>query len=178
MADGQDKKKPAAKPKPGLQERIKKIPFWVWIIVGVIGIGAVVFLAVGQPRIGTWRYGVCKVFLDLHVRFPGTMRVNDVLEGPTAARISFSTLNPFGSVEVHELECDYEQAANGQAKLSTVIVDPTNKYIRRRIPDERVEAFNKTLPVLMAQKLDQRLPRALPAVLKNEKDFLKLRQED
>lgn len=173
--------KAAAATPPKKSFKMPKVPVWAWVLVIGAVVGGYVYSVKQDRPVGGWRYGVCKVFLDLYVRYPESLRVNDVLEGPTSARIGYSSANTFGSMEVHDMECTYSREDNGQVRMSGVVLDPGSKYLRKRIDDERVKSFSNSVfgrsNWIISQEMDLTLPKPLPARLLTEKDLMELKLE-
>ncbi len=147
-----------------LTDKILGLKTWIWILViVVIGGGGLTWLA-KQPQHATWRYGVCKVYLEEYVRFPLTINIEQGGETIGSAYISFTDVNPFGSQTVRNFECYFSQNDTGRIVLSKVTVD------RKPVPDDLLKIFQGELPVLTSQKLDTALPKDLPSDLMDYKD--------
>ena len=51
------------------------LPLWLWVLpLVLVSVGILVF-ALSQPKEASWRYGVCKAFLQSYVRFPSTIDI-------------------------------------------------------------------------------------------------------
>lgn len=160
--------------------KMPKIPIWGWVVIGALFAGIYGYSVYAERPMGGWRYGVCRVFLDLYVRYPDSLRINDVAEGEKSARIGYSSANTFGSMEVHDIECSYV-FENNKVRLASVVLDPSSKYLRKRIDDERVKNFSTAVfgnsNWILQQEMDLELPRPIPDKLLSEKDLLQLKRE-
>ena len=119
----------------------------LFLIGCVLAIGIAAFLAFGlqKPIKGTWRYGVCKVFLERYVPFPTHLTILNAGEKQNGARIDYLMTNTFGSRQSSEMECFYN-INNGQVKMSRVTVD------RRPVLQKDVDDFNIVIPMLISSE--------------------------
>lgn len=104
------------------------------ILILAILYGAYSFYA-GMGRTGSWRYGLCKVFLEQYSYFPDSLKILDAQEGQTAARIRFVMAGPYGGYESKEIECIYNVRPDS-VTLSRVTIDrrPIDLLSRQQSP--------------------------------------------
>lgn len=133
------------------------LPYKAWIytliffmVVGVVGYGTYEYT---RPPNGTWRYGICRSFIELYVRYPQTIRIEDVYEKPTYTRIELNYLNAHGSRPTRIFRCDYQQQPGKGISVKEIRID------RKLIDQKEVDQFNVVFPQLMA---DPELNRTLP----------------
>lgn len=123
------------------------------IIAGVlVFLGLVLYVGL-QPLVGTPRYGVCRTFIELQLPYPETLQVNVVEESPLAVRVYFSHIDAFGSSRLNMIECEYRTDQRRGLVLSSVYLN------RVEMPKDMVEMFNYTVPYVLANPPDLRLPR-------------------
>ena len=114
-----------------------------------------IYSSTSSGATGTWRYGVCKVFLERYQQYPDHLKILTAGEKQSSAQIGYLATNAYGMRQSGLLECFYS-TSNG-VQLSKVTLD------RKPLPDDMVEIFNKTIPVVLAQEdLDLTLPPSLP----------------
>lgn len=147
-----------------LNDKILGLKTGVWLAILVVVSAAGIWYKVSQPAYATQRYGICKVFLEQYLRFPTTLTINQGGETRGSAVIRFSDVNPFGSQQVRTFECFFSQDAKGRTTLSRITMD------RKAIAEEKIKFFQKEMPLLMVQELDNALPKDLPSNLLDYKD--------
>lgn len=105
-----------------------------------------------KPSYGTWRYGVCRAFVELQLRFPKTMWVTQVVEDSHYAEIYVSYLNAHGMRPTRVYKCNYKQSGNS-IKIDYITID------NEKIDDKIVNKFNQVVPFLINDPdLDTLLP--------------------
>lgn len=137
---------------------MKKYQDFILIGGGFLAILLVILIvsSFSSPRIGTWRYGVCKVFLERYSQYPPDLKILTAGEKEGSARIGYLLTNSYGSRESELMECFYNTAGN-TVKLSRVTID------RKPLDQSMINDFNPTIPTILAQEdLDLTLPDILP----------------
>ncbi len=133
---------------------------WVYpaVILGILVlIGGAIYMNT-RPAHGTWRFGLCRTFMEFEYAFPPTFDILSVEEQRTSARFYMAETNPFGNERIIQIDCDYQ--INGQrVKLARLSQD------RKPIPAERLATYNRMIPVLMSGELNTELPKPLPTAL-------------
>lgn len=123
-------------------------------IMAVVAVLFALIMYVGlQPIVGTPRYGVCRTFIELQLPYPETLQINVVEESALAVRVYFSHIDAFGSSRLNMIECEYKTDPRLGLVLSSVYVN------RVQMPKETVDMFNYTVPYVLANPPDLRLPR-------------------
>lgn len=138
-----------------------------FLFVALCGLGVLlVFLIVltftAAPQ-GTWRYGICKVFLERYAAYPPNLKILTAGEKQSSAQIGYMITNAFGSRQSELMECFYNITPQG-VRLNRVTIDrkPLNQAI--------IDAFNPTIDVIIAHPdLDKTLPERLPTNLEDLK---------
>jgi hypothetical protein len=96
------------------------------LIGGVILILAIAYLiyslSLGGTRQGTWRYGLCHVFLNQYLQYPDSLEVLSARERPAGAEIRYLYTTPYGGQKSEEMECFYTVSGNFP-QLARVTVD-------------------------------------------------------
>jgi len=132
-------------------------PYAALIYIGgflaVIGAGAYLYYDMNRPATGSWRYGVCRTFVELETRYPHTINVTQVVEDARYAEIYVSFINAHGVRPTRVYKCNYKQTETGQILVDDIYVDFD------RISDEKIDLFNKMVPFLIESKdIDTTLP--------------------
>lgn len=130
-------------------------PVVVLAVIVLIGVGAYVS---SLPPKGTWRFAVCRSLVQFEFTYPETIDVLSATEGRATARLYLSEMNTFGNERIWQVDCDYQ--INGtKVTLARLSLD------RKKIPDERVEYYNKMMSTLMSQNPNRTMPKPLPSSL-------------
>jgi hypothetical protein len=149
---------------PFLTAKTMGLALWVWLLIILAVAGGGGWYLASQPVQASWRYGVCRAFLDQYVRFPTTVKIEQGGETRGSAYMTFFDTNPFGAQQVRVFECYFNEDAQGRVTLSRITMD------RKSIPQDYVDKYNAQIPVLASQKLDTALPGDLPSNIEDLKD--------
>lgn len=84
----------------------------------------------GDGRSGTWRYGLCRLFLEEYVDYPDSLKILDAGEKQTAARIRYLVMSSYGGYRSEVMECFYDATPEG-IMLSRVRVDRKSLSLSR-----------------------------------------------
>lgn len=110
------------------------------------------------PRKGTMLYGICKTYLEQVVAYPETIVPTNVEQYPSATRIYYTSVDPFGQFKLEQIECVYAQDPNGNLLVQKVLLN------RREDDAEKVKAFNASLPAIVEAEPDLTLPEPQPDI--------------
>lgn len=134
---------------------------------GGIGLGVVLLgLLISMffaPMKSTMAYGICKVFVEMRLQYPPTMKVNSVDTFSTSVRIWYTYTDSFGEYILEPIQCYYKPHETLPFALEKITIR------RREIAQDTVEAFNKILPVIFANPPDLTIPKPPKPGLKNLK---------
>lgn len=130
------------------------------IAAGVL-IAAIGLYYLSQPIQGDMAFGLCKVFLERQALFPQSLRLSTVEELETSVRIWYTSTSSFGEYRLEPIQCYFRPDPLTGSVLERV------KINRREVDPAIVEAFNKTLPALLATPIDLSLPSPLPDSLED-----------
>lgn len=149
----------AVQKKKGRKKRKKK----KWAIIGLVFAIFTWFLIwLFSPLTGTMAYGICRVFLEQNVQYPPHLRLSQVEQFSNWVRIWYIRLDAFGEHRMEPIQCYYRRDEElGYSLLEKVTIR------RQEVDREKIEKFNKTIPILLAHPPDLTLPRPLPDTLKN-----------
>lgn len=131
------------------------------ILVGVIGFLFVMVALITyscQPPKGSIMYGICSAFLEQIVDYPTSIQKLYVEQFPRAVRIYFNQTDAFGQFTQDMIEC----AADPNALKFTKVL-----YNRKPVDAQKIEKFNRTIPVIVASGPDLTLPEAPVNMLKS-----------
>lgn len=147
-----------------LKRKIWRLPVWLWAFFAIVILGCGIAYVKTRPFQASWRYGACKSFLEVYVRFPGTIKIREGWETSGSAGMSFSDRNPFGSEQIRVFECYFSNDKQGRVNLSKVTLD------RKTLPEDVTTRFKGMLPVLAGEELNNDLPPPLPRNLEDMQD--------
>lgn len=120
-------------------------------------------LTLTSGREGTWRYALCKVFLERYVDYPTSLKILTAGEKSNSAQIGYIATNAFGSRESELMECFYNIETGG-IRLNQVTID------RIPIDNTLIDVFNPTIGSILAQDdLDYKFPEDFPEDLEDYK---------
>jgi hypothetical protein len=130
------------------------------VFIGLCGVFILIIfsmtLTFTAGREGTWRYALCKVFLERYVDYPTSMKILTAGEKSNSAQIGYIATNAFGSRESELIECFYNIEQNG-IRLNQVTID------RIPIDNTLINVFNPTIGTILAQEnLDYKFPKDFP----------------
>lgn len=136
----EEAKKPSDKPKKkDLEAKVVKYGF----IGGLVLIlGMMVYSC--QPAKGSMAYAICSTFLELNTPYPHTLRYVSLEESRTAARIYYTNIDPFGEYKLEMIECKFGPDQQMGMRITEIMRN------RKAVDADIVNAFNKTLPTIMA----------------------------
>lgn len=139
-----DKKKKKKKKK--LSWKIKLgVPFFLIAILIWYGF---------QPITGTKEYALCRLFVELQIKYPDTLKVLSNERFQSEERVYYVYIGPYGERKIEMMGC----------KFGT---DPeTGRYImtsaslnRNPVPQSKIDGFNKGLPYVRQMDLNRIKPR-------------------
>jgi hypothetical protein len=130
----------------------KKMRMRTKVALSVIGVLSVLIWFGMQPIVGTIRYGICKTFIELQIPYPPTLQINTVEEYEQAVRIYFSHIDAFGSSRLNMIECSFRPDPRTGLALERVRLN------REDLPEEDLKSFNLTIPFIIQNPPDLRLP--------------------
>lgn len=127
---------------------------------GVLILGFIIYLLFA-PFKGTMAFGLCKVFVELNVQYPTTLKLNSVEEFSTSVRIWYTHTDSFGEYILEPIQCYFRPDENFGFALDKVTIR------RRELDESIVEAFNRSIPVILENPPDLTLPQPPADDLKN-----------
>jgi hypothetical protein len=137
------------------------------LFIGLCGLGVLmlflIVLTFTGSQQGTWRYAICKVFLERYAEYPPSIKILTAGEKQSSAQIGYMITNAFGSRESELMECFYNVTSLG-VQLNRVTVE------RIPLPQELIDSFNPTINAIITQPdLDTTLPERLPSDIEDLK---------
>lgn len=110
------------------------------------------------PRKGTILYGICKTYLEQAIPYPETIKPTNVEQYPSATRIYYTSIDPFGQFKLEQIECVYAQDPNGNLLVQKILMN------RQEVDADKVKSFNESLSAIIAGKPDLTLPEPMPDI--------------
>ena len=140
--------------KPAQKKKKDVRIFWI-AGIGIALLGLLVFLYKPQATI---HYGVCKVYLELNEPYPEKIKYLSLEDFGDSIRIIYRKIDPFGTVSVNIASCTY-LIEDGVVTpyLTAVDINGKNKSYEME-KQERIEAFNKSVPTIEAYPPDLTIP--------------------
>lgn len=129
------------------------------IIGGVAGglllLGYGIFLLFAPYKGGT-AYGVCRVFLELNVEYPDLLHIMATETLGSSERIWYMQTDSFGQSRMETVQCYFDNDKPGTFLLRKI------KINRQEVPQEVVDRFNVSVPVVLKNLPDLTIPGPLP----------------
>lgn len=150
------------------QKTIKKKLPWLKISGGLIVL--ILGVSLFMPQSGTERFGLCRIFLELNVPYPLTLRLLQVEETATNVDIIYSDLDGFGYESISKLRCKFGISPKGEKQMVDFQFDDY-----KRDPVEKAETlkhFNAALPTMLLTLPDLTYPDPI------SEDIAEYRAED
>ena len=111
-------------------------------------------------KAGMW-FGSCRVFLEMNVQYPSTLELSTVQEFSDYIRIWYTHVDGFGSYRMDNIKCTFEDDPVTGFRIKEITMN------RVQVDDNKVEAFNKILPVVFESGVDLTYPRPIRDALGN-----------
>lgn len=149
----------------GKKRREKHFPKYK-VMFGLLGFIIVFLIWATWPHYQTARYGICKTYIERNVLYPQTLEfvfVEETVPPPRylpVVRMLYHKIGAFGDHWLNFAECTFRPDPQMGLVLDSVNIN-REKYHPAEDP-ERVESFNKTIPVILSTELDLTSPPELP----------------
>lgn len=127
-----------------------------WVGGSIFGFFLIIYLLYNPQA--PIQYGICKTYLELNEAYPQKMKYLSMDDFGKTIRITYTRVDPFGSVSVNIAECSFK-VENGALTpyLETVDINGKHKtYQAEQAP--RIAVFNKTVPSLLETPMDLTIP--------------------
>ncbi|MCK6418834.1 MAG: hypothetical protein L6Q57_07855 [Alphaproteobacteria bacterium] len=131
-------------------------------LFGVI-LAGLLFNSFMAPKKGGMPYGLCRVFLELQVQYPETLRIGMVEVFKDSTRIWFTQIDGFGSYRNEPIQCYFHREDGRGWVMDRALIS------RRAVDPRRIAAFNRSLPVFSEYPPDLTLPYEVPNQLRDLK---------
>ena len=152
----------ASKVKEEKQKKQKSFMKRGGIALAILLVGYFVYYLM-QPYKGSMAFGVCKVFIELHVQYPTTLKLSSVEEFSTSVRVWYTHTDSFGEYIMEPIQCYFKADDTYGFILDKVTIR------RREFDQQVVDDFNNSIGVVFANPPDLTIPYPLDNVLKNLK---------
>lgn len=146
-----------------LRRRERKAMITAGGLLGVVLVAGFLFNAVTAPKKGGMPYGLCRVFLELQMEYPETLRIGMVEVFKDSTRIWFTQIDGFGSYRNEPIQCYFHSEKGRGWVMDRALIN------RRPVDLSKVSAFNRSLPVFAAYPPDLTLPYEVPNQLRDLK---------
>ena len=153
-----------------IQEQLKKIlgtasdgksvnMIPVYALGGVIFIVALTVWSM-MPRKGSVYYGACKTYVELHMHYPYTMKVLNVIERGPTVRMHYNQIDAYGQFTFNEVVCKFKRNDNGNIVLDSVNLNRGTEYPLEKA--DEIEEFNDVISIVLKKPPDLTLPPPRP----------------
>ncbi len=117
------------------------------IAIGVLLIAIIAYAIFGveRPREGTWRYAICKVFLERYTQYPTDLKILTAAEKQNSAQIGYLATNSYGIRESRLMECFYN-TDGGRVTLNRVTIDRKTLSLQNP-PSDKMTADQNAAPL-------------------------------
>ena len=122
------------------------------IAAGIVALLTVIIFYGMQPIVGSIRFGICRTYVELDVRYPTTLQINLVEESHMTVRMYYSHIDAFGSSNLNMAECEFKTDPRRGLVLHSVRIN------REDVDREKLADFNYSIPYIMQNPPDLRLP--------------------
>ena len=107
-----------------------------------------------QPIKGTQEYALCKVFIELQIKYPHSLKILQVSHFQREERVHYVYVGPFGERKIEMMACAFSKdPQTGLLKLDYA------KLNRENMPEEQIRGFNMALPYIQKMDIAKNLPR-------------------
>ena len=113
------------------------------------------------PYKGEMTFGICKTYLELNVQFPQELRLSTVSDFGQYVRIWYTQLDAFGEYRMESIQCHFRADEVTGAAVEKILIN------RRPVDQQKIEEFNKIIPVILSNPPDLTIPYPLPDSLEN-----------
>jgi hypothetical protein len=125
----------------------------IWMLQGGgLLVFCYVFYLLLTPYKGGLNFGVCKVFLELYVRYPDTLHLSTVEDFGDSYRIWFTETDAFGQYRLQQMQCYYRPDEDTGFAIQRVTMD------RREVDKKVVDDFNRSIRTIAAFPPDLTYP--------------------
>ncbi|MGH1398091.1 MAG: hypothetical protein ACRBCT_02645, partial [Alphaproteobacteria bacterium] len=142
--DAEAVQKPARRAMTNKEQAKRKKMMKFAMIGGGVMLFAWLVVWLFAPYKGGMTFGVCRVFLEQNVQYPHTLRLSQVEEINDFIRIWYAQIDGFGEYRLDNIRCTFEADEYLGFKLKKV------SFNRRVVDPKKIEAFNRSLPVVFA----------------------------
>ena len=144
-----------AKNKEQKQKQRRKMMLWAGGAL-LFGLLLYVIFAKGKASI---EYGLCKVFIEMRVEYPGELRFTAVQTYPSKIRVWYVAHDSFGQKPIEKMDCSFTRV-NGRIQMTKAEIN------RGEIDPRDIELFNYSIPAILENPPDLNFPKGLPDDLK------------
>jgi hypothetical protein len=131
------------------------------IVLGMLAfIGFVLYWGF-KPITGNMYYGICRVFLESKFVYPKSLHISEVDFYKEEQRIYYTAIEPFGSTLSGDIKCQYAKpTAQTPYVLKSITLNTGTTLNVQPIAEKEIEAFNKTIPIILANPPNLIIPFA------------------
>jgi hypothetical protein len=139
----------------------RKKQFKYGAIGGVAALVAYGLWLLFKPFEFSMTYGVCRVFLELNVQYPQSLRMSTVEDMGMNIRIWYTQVDSFGEYRLEPIHCYYRPDETTGLALEKVTIN------RREVDPAVIRRFNSSIPSILAYPPELVYPTPLPDSLRD-----------
>ena len=102
-----------------------------------------------QPVTGPIQFGICRTFAEMRLSYPETMQVTAMDQFQSTIRVFYTFSDPYGINRSQSISCSFTQD-----ELGNMIIHKIKFNARPYDREDMIEAFNKTIPSIIAANPD------------------------
>lgn len=137
----------AAERKENKKKQVKRI------IGGVIAFFAFLIWFGLQPLVAGVDYGICRTYLEVHLKYPTSLNITQYDEFGKSLRIFYTYHDPFGNRRSEMIECIMNPHPTNGYVVETININ------RTPIDDEKLKLFNQSIPAILLAEPNRIIPR-------------------
>ncbi len=124
---------------------------WKIIVPAIVLVISFVAWNATRPIQGSVYFGICRTFLETQVRYPKTIDLTAVEWIENSLRVYFTHTDAYGEHRSEIFECRFNK------KAQTLAIQEARRN-RMLVAAEKVKAYNKTIPFVVAARPNLDIP--------------------
>jgi len=131
------------------------------ILVLIMIISGSVIYFMQSPK-ATISYGICKIFLEINIKYPETIRMVQVYDIMREVRMIYRYIDEYGQVRSENTTCFF-----GRDKTTGVLYVKDIKRVEigkteYEVTKEEIKVFNKSIVAIVSNPPDLTIPERMP----------------
>ena len=141
------------------EKKLKKKKRKIWLIAGGVSAFLGLFFYWGfMPQYAGPTYGLCKIFIELHVQYPETLKFYSYQKTNGEERVWYMYTDAFGQTRFQVLYCGFSKEKDAASGKTSLVLKSAKYDGRRSVDPEELARFSQTIPFLLQTKMELRMP--------------------